>query len=582
MEAANNGTTTLTNVTFKNCKNINETNVDAAIVVNKSGGVLNINGITFTDCSATKELVFVGTNNVKLSGANTIGSMLVEKNNALKADNATATTPITLVTDATRIYGLLVENGDATQFTNADFRLSQQQNGIYVMPKAVAQEFAHPALLHTAANIEAVKANLATNDALFNAAYQRLEAQSARTAAGAVEYLKRMDETNWSAIYPDYNNFSTNAATDARLAYQLALRYQLKGEAVAAQAAVKILNNWASVNKGFLRITRKADGTPYANAIPDPNEYLMCIQAYQFANAAELLRDYTGWQAEDFQKFQTWIKQTFADVAILFLENHHNNENTLHYWLNWDLAALNAMMSVGILCDDKALVDYALNYVDNGQGTGNKQNAIVATHNDTDSEETLAQCQESGRDQGHATLDVTLLGVLCQTAQNSGANTDLWSAYKALEVAEYVGKYNLKDGDNFKYDNVPFTEYTNGEVTHTVISEVARGTERNCWELFLAYAKKNDKAAAYTTEWVKYLRQKNAWGEGESTTTDELGFGTLMFATPNDIPTGISDALRLNDKEQMTNDSYFDLQGRKIANPTKGLYIINGKKVVIQ
>jgi hypothetical protein len=27
---------------------------------------------------------------------------------------------------------------------------------------------------------------------------------------------------------------------------------------------------------------------------------------------------------------------------------------------------------------------------------------------------------------------------------------------------------------------------------------------------------------------------------------------------------------------------YFDLQGRKVAQPTKGVYIINGKKVVIR
>jgi hypothetical protein len=30
------------------------------------------------------------------------------------------------------------------------------------------------------------------------------------------------------------------------------------------------------------------------------------------------------------------------------------------------------------------------------------------------------------------------------------------------------------------------------------------------------------------------------------------------------------------------NNEYFDLQGRKVANPTKGLYIVNGKKVVIK
>ena len=53
---------------------------------------------------------------------------------------------------------------------------------------------------------------------------------------------------------------------------------------------------------------------------------------------------------------------------------------------------------------------------------------------------------------------------------------------------------------------------------------------------------------------------------------------------------GISDAMRLNDKEQMTNDSCYDLQGRRVNESVirnselrKGsLMIINGKKVVVR
>jgi hypothetical protein len=31
-----------------------------------------------------------------------------------------------------------------------------------------------------------------------------------------------------------------------------------------------------------------------------------------------------------------------------------------------------------------------------------------------------------------------------------------------------------------------------------------------------------------------------------------------------------------------TNDSIFDLQGRKVSKATKGLYIVNGRKVVVK
>ena len=541
IEASNKGTVVLKDVTIKN----NKTTASAA-VVNKSGGKLELKG------NVAVPSVFIG------------------KNLVITAADATIASPITLVTENGQSYKLLVEDGAAKDYTCASFRLSQQQDGVYAMPLPVAGSYTHPALLHTATDIATAKGRL--DQEPYKSAYAALETASAGTAAGAVEYLKRMDKNNWGpegshGQYADYNNY-TRAAQDAKLAYMLALRYQLKGSDASATAAVNILNNWASVNKGFFRLTG------YANNIPDPNEYLMTIQAYQFANAAELLRDYSGWQSADQTKFKNWIREAFADVAIQYLSTRQD----LHYWLNWDLAALNALVSVGVYCDDKALVDYALSYVDNGAGTGNKANAVVATHNDPDSSEQLAQCQESGRDQGHSTLDVTLMGVLCQTAQNNGA--DLFTPYKALEMAEYVGKYNLKDANSsFVYtsDKVPFTTYSNGEVEHTAISEEARGTERPCWELFHAYAKKNSKADAYTEAWVNYYRAKNAGGETTSSATDELGFGTLMFGAET-LPTGIGTV-----KVQTTADGvYYNLQGQRVDNPTKGIYIVNGKKVIVK
>ena len=541
IEASNKGTVVLKDVTIKN----NKTTASAA-VVNKSGGKLELKG------NVAVPSVFIG------------------KNLVITAADATIASPITLVTENGQSYKLLVEDGAAKDYTCASFRLSQQQDGVYAMPLPVAGSYTHPALLHTATDIATAKGRL--DQEPYKSAYAALETASAGTAAGAVEYLKRMDKNNWGpegshGQYADYNNY-TRAAQDAKLAYMLALRYQLKGSDASATAAVNILNNWASVNKGFFRLTG------YANNIPDPNEYLMTIQAYQFANAAELLRDYSGWQSADQTKFKNWIREAFADVAIQYLSTRQD----LHYWLNWDLAALNALVSVGVYCDDKALVDYALSYVDNGAGTGNKANAVVATHNDPDSSEQLAQCQESGRDQGHSTLDVTLMGVLCQTAQNNGA--DLFTPYKALEMAEYVGKYNLKDANSsFVYtsDKVPFTTYSNGEVEHTAISEEARGTERPCWELFHAYAKKNSKADAYTEAWVNYYRAKNAGGETTSSATDELGFGTLMFGAETS-PTGIGTV-----KVQTIADGvYYNLQGQRVDNPTKGIYIVNGKKVIVK
>lgn len=46
--------------------------------------------------------------------------------------------------------------------------------------------------------------------------------------------------------------------------------------------------------------------------------------------------------------------------------------------------------------------------------------------------------------------------------------------------------------------------------------------------------------------------------------------------------TGISDAMRLINNEQLINNNVYDLQGRRVTQPTRGLYIVNGKKVIIK
>jgi uncharacterized repeat protein (TIGR02543 family) len=58
----------------------------------------------------------------------------------------------------------------------------------------------------------------------------------------------------------------------------------------------------------------------------------------------------------------------------------------------------------------------------------------------------------------------------------------------------------------------------------------------------------------------------------DSTTAREL---TMVF---EDGTTGVENINR----ETITNNRCYDLQGRKVSNPSKGLYIINGKKVVVK
>ena len=50
-----------------------------------------------------------------------------------------------------------------------------------------------------------------------------------------------------------------------------------------------------------------------------------------------------------------------------------------------------------------------------------------------------------------------------------------------------------------------------------------------------------------------------------------------------DEATGVDDATRLNSKDEITNNNaLYDLQGRRVEQPQRGLYIQNGKKVIVK
>ena len=53
---------------------------------------------------------------------------------------------------------------------------------------------------------------------------------------------------------------------------------------------------------------------------------------------------------------------------------------------------------------------------------------------------------------------------------------------------------------------------------------------------------------------------------------------TISFEEDGDV-TGISEMKAMRN---VGRETFFDLQGRQVTQPTKGLYIVNGKKVVLK
>lgn len=65
------------------------------------------------------------------------------------------------------------------------------------------------------------------------------------------------------------------------------------------------------------------------------------------------------------------------------------------------------------------------------------------------------------------------------------------------------------------------------------------------------------------------------------TPNGSVGLARLAINFDGDDTTGI-EAVSTQREEEIKDNVYYDLSGRRVAQPTKGLYIVNGKKVIIK
>lgn len=86
------------------------------------------------------------------------------------------------------------------------------------------------------------------------------------------------------------------------------------------------------------------------------------------------------------------------------------------------------------------------------------------------------------------------------------------------------------------------------------------------------------------TNGLGFYKNTNAFTVGANTAylpADFAGAGARSFYLFDDELTGIKNIESATATQKAEGD-FFDLQGRKVAQPTKGLYIVNGKKVIIK
>jgi fibronectin type 3 domain-containing protein len=306
-------------------------------------------------------------------------------------------------------------------------------------------------------------------------------------------------------------NTYMSLARDSHRAYQAALRYHGSGDTNYANQAIRIMNAWSTTHTNW-------DG--------NSNVMLrMGLYGYAFACAGELMRGYSGWAPADFAAFQQYMRTMYYPGNSAWLKG----QTSTHYWANWTLATMDSMLAIGVLCDDQAIIDEALNNFYHAVHTGCIENSVYYIHPDG-----LGQWQESGRDQGHAQMGPQLIGVFCEIAWNQGYDLYGYENNRVLAGVEYVSKYNTGHA-------VPFVAYVNSDYAvwpntyRFVQKEVAGlgGVSRPGWDLiYNHYVNLMGIAAPYTAKYAAATRPEGGGSNygGNSGGFDGLGFTTLTHS----------------------------------------------------
>jgi len=370
-----------------------------------------------------------------------------------------------------------------------------------------AAQLVHPGCLSTQADLARMKAKVDANAQPWKSGYDRL----VTAPYGQLGHTPSPQPILYaSGSQPD--NY-INLARDVAAAYQCALRYHVSGDPAYAAKAVSILMLWANTHTGW-------DGNTNVSLRAG-------LYGYQLACAGELVRNYSGWAPADFAKFQNYVRTQFyhivspnaVDRGFLF---HHHGTCWSHYWANWDMAAMATVIATGVLCDDQAIFNEAIDYFYNGVGVGRISELLHYVHANG-----LGQSQEFGRDQGHATMLVPLLGTFCEIAWNQGIDLygELDNAF--LAMSENLAKYNL-------WYDVPYVPYINCEyLVQTNIGTESRGTIRAGSDLvYNHYVNRRGLSAPYTKEAADSIRPEGGGGQygPNSGGFDQLGFTTLTHS----------------------------------------------------
>ncbi|MCM1295903.1 MAG: alginate lyase family protein, partial [Muribaculaceae bacterium] len=331
-------------------------------------------------------------------------------------------------------------------------------------PARAERTFVHPGCSYTQGQLDRMKAMVEAKQEPYYTTFLN---------------LKNSEHADLSRKVTDRGNqikegsFNGTVGIDGRCAHDLALLWHLTGDSRYADKAVEYLN----ANSHYTNTSARGTG-PLDNG-----------KVNLLIEAAELMRDYDGWAADDQQRFKDMLTypyySTTEDVYSLYASSDDSQNRITFYWNiyngdasrygNQGMFGMLAMLAMGVYLDNEVIYDRALRYISglphrpddlpyvsgpaltskNPTDKGEYQNTYSLEGRKKDIEDygydelleyyfyPNGQCQESSRDQGHVLCGLHKFIEFAEIAWNQGDQFYSLLDNRLLKGIEFNYRYNL-------------------------------------------------------------------------------------------------------------------------------------------
>jgi len=289
--------------------------------------------------------------------------------------------------------------------------------------------FRHPGVINTRESLDFVKAKIAAGAQPWKAAYDQMRSSSLASLSRNPSPYAVVE----CGPYSNPNIGCSQERDDAAAAYAHALIWYISGTSANAQKSIQYMNAWSA------KITDHTNSNaPLQTGWAGSN----------WTKAAEIIRHTgAGWASADVSRFRTML------INVYYNEIKGGSGSNG----NWELIMTDAIMGIGVFCDDTTIFNRALTlwrgrvpayiYI-TSDGSGPKAPPGRSVPNWYGARYVEGVAQETCRDLGHTSYGLAAMAYTAETARIQGVNLFAEQSRRMRAGYEYNTRLQSGWGDS--------------------------------------------------------------------------------------------------------------------------------------